>query len=95
MDSYFFQSLQGIPAALAVKDKNEYVIRLLEVVDIQCGEDGEFYARQLKDIFVAIDQVAAPERQPVLENVVEKVLLYIKNGEFHTCATFSTILTKA
>lgn len=67
--------------ALPIKEKNEHAIRLLEAAEVQCGEDGEFYARQLKELFIVIDQEASPERQPILDNVVEKVLLYVKEGE--------------
>jgi AP-4 complex subunit epsilon-1 len=92
--SYFAQSSQSIPSDLSVKDKNEYAIRLLEVLEIQCGEDGELYARQLRDLLGAIDQEPTPERQPVLENIVEIVLLYIKNGECVVCAKSFARLTK-
>ena len=81
MGSYFAQAIQGKPSSLSVKGKSEYAIRLLEVLEVQCGVDGELYARQLKDVFAVVEQDPTPERQPVLENVVEKVLLYIKNGE--------------
>ena len=93
VDSYFAQSLQSIPSALSVRDKNKYAIRLLEVVEIQCGEDGELYARHLRDLFVAINQDASPEPQPVLESVVEKVLLYIQKGECIVCTKFMISLT--
>ena len=79
---------------MSVKDKNEYAIRLLEVLEIQCGGDGELYARQLRDLLGAIDQEPTPERQPVLENIVEIVLLYIKNGECVVCAKSFARLTK-
>jgi AP-4 complex subunit epsilon-1 len=89
--SYFAQAMQGKPSNLSVKDKNKYAVRLLEVVEILCGIDGELYARQLKDIFAVVEQDPTPERQPVLENVVEKVLLYITNGEYSVYVnTFST-----
>jgi AP-4 complex subunit epsilon-1 len=74
-----------MPSSLSFQDKNEYAIRSLEVAEIQCGEDGEFYARQLKYLFAAVEHDVAPERQPVLESVVEKVLLYIKDGECFVC----------
>jgi AP-4 complex subunit epsilon-1 len=80
--SYFVQSVQDIPSALPVKEKTEYAVRLLEIVEIQCGQDGEAYARQLKNLLAAVEHDAAPEHQLVLEGIIEKVLLYIKNGGF-------------
>jgi len=80
--SYFSQSIQSIPSTLSIKEKNEHAIRLLDTLEIQSGEDGELYAGQLKDILAAVEQVPSPERQPILENVVEKVLLYVNNGGY-------------
>jgi AP-4 complex subunit epsilon-1 len=88
--SYFAQVMQGKPSNLSVKDKTRYAIRLLEVVEILCGMNGELYARQLKDIFAVVEQGPTPERQPVMENVVEKVLLYIKNGEYPVYVNISS-----
>lgn len=85
MGSYFAQSLQSIPSTLSVNDKNEYTVRLLEIVEIQCGEDGEFYAQQLKDLCAAVERDSAPEHQPMLESVIENVLPYIKNGGCFVC----------
>lgn len=81
VSAYFAQAIQGIPLVLTIKAKNEYMIRLLEVIERQSEADGESYAQQLKELFAAVDQEAAPERQPVLETAVEMVLIHIKEGE--------------
>lgn len=88
VSAYFAQAVQGIPSVLTVKEKNEYMIRLLEVIERQSEGDGESYAQQLKELFAAVDQEAVPERQPVLETAVEKVLIHIKEGQkfFHVLA---------
>ena len=56
------------------------MIRLLEVIERQSENDGESYAQQLKELFAAVYQEAVPERQPVLEIAVERVLIHIKEG---------------
>lgn len=88
VSAYFAQAIQAIPSTLTVKERNERITRLLEVIEIQSVEDGESYARQLKELFLAVDDDAIPERQPVLEVVVEKVLLYINKG-IHLTSIFS------
>lgn len=80
VSAYFAQAIQGIPSILTLKEKNEYIIRLLEVIERQSENDGESYAQQLKELFAAVYQEAVPERQPVLEVAVEKVLIHIKEG---------------
>ncbi|KAF7979870.1 hypothetical protein HWV62_40641 [Athelia sp. TMB] len=73
VSAYFAQAIQGIPSILTLKEKNEYIIRLLEVIERQSENDGESYAQQLKELFAAVYQEAVPERQPVLEVAVEKM----------------------
>jgi hypothetical protein len=80
--SYYAHSLQTIPSGLNIRDKNEYVTRLLEVLEIQAGEDGELYARLVKDLFGKSDAALLGEDPFVLENAVEMVLLHIRNGEY-------------
>jgi len=78
--SYYAHSLQTIPSGLNIRDKNEYVTRLLEVLEIQAGEDGELYARLVKDLFGKSDAALLGEDPFVLENAVEMVLLHIRNA---------------
>lgn len=67
---------------LSVKAKNEYAIRLLEVAEVLCGgKDGLMYAQKLGEIFGAVERDAVPERQPVLEQALEKVLFFIKQSK--------------
>lgn len=65
----------------SVKAKNECAIRLLEVAEVLCGgKDGQMYAQKLGEIFGAVERDAVPERQLVLEQALEKVLLFIKQS---------------
>lgn len=65
---------------MSVKDKNEYAIRLLEVLETQSGEDGEVYARESKALLERLEAIP-PTDHPVLEAAVERILLYIREGE--------------
>ena len=64
----------------SLKAKNEYAIRLLEVAEVLCGIDGQMYGQKLREIFEVVERDAVPERQPVLDEALEKVLLFIKQS---------------
>jgi AP-4 complex subunit epsilon-1 len=78
--SFYVQTIQSFPAELSVQNKNEYTIRLLEVLETQSGEDGEAYARESKDLLERLEAVP-PTDQPVLEAAVERILLYVRECE--------------
>lgn len=65
---------------LTLKAKNKYTIRLLDVAEVLCGTDGQMYAQKLGEIFGAVERDAIPERQPVLDEALENVLLFIKQS---------------
>ncbi|KAF9467306.1 armadillo-type protein [Collybia nuda] len=91
--SFYSQTIQSLPTELSTKDKNEYAIRLLEVLEVQSGEDGETYARQAKALLECLE-VVPPMDYPILEVAVERILLYIREAgaSFRVgCAT--TLLT--
>ena len=65
---------------LTLKAKNKHAIRLLDVAEVLCGTDGQMYAQKLREIFGAVERSAVPERQPVLDEALENVLLFIKQS---------------
>jgi AP-4 complex subunit epsilon-1 len=60
---------------------SEYTTRLLEVVEIQTNGDGEFYARQLTNLFTRMEARSPRYAQMVVEHAVEMVLLHVRNGK--------------
>ncbi|KAJ7188509.1 armadillo-type protein [Mycena filopes] len=78
--SYYSQSLQTLPADLNLSGLGEYTTRLLEVIELQAEGDGEQYARQLVDLFAQMEARSPRYAQLVMENAVEKVLIYLRNG---------------
>ncbi|KAJ7782899.1 armadillo-type protein [Mycena metata] len=80
VNSYYSQSLQSLPADLNLNGIGEYTTRLLEVVELQTEGDGELYARQLGDLFAQMEARSPRYAQLVLENAVEKVLLFLRNA---------------
>ncbi|KAF5385880.1 hypothetical protein D9615_002371 [Tricholomella constricta] len=80
--AYYSQAIEHIPSGLSINDVNAYALRLIEIVEIQSGEDGELYAHELKELLVRLEK-ASPDRL-VLETVVEMVLNHFRNatGDF-------------
>lgn len=61
-----------MPLGLPVTVKGEHVSRLLDIIEIQCQEDVEQYARHLKELFATVE---GKERAlPVLDICVEQIL---------------------
>jgi len=77
--SYKSRAIAAIPRGLSVADSNECAFRLLEVVEIQSGEDGELYAREAKEVLVQLE-TASGSTLPVLETAIEKLLFRVRNG---------------
>ncbi|KAJ7039210.1 armadillo-type protein [Mycena alexandri] len=80
VNSYYSQSLQSLPADLNLNGIVEYTTRLLEVIELQAEGDGELYAQQLGDLFAQMEARSPRYAQLVLENAVEKVLLFLRNA---------------
>lgn len=80
--SLYFQRCQAMPPSMPIKEKNEYASRLLEVLEMQCMDDGELYAQQLNDLLRSVEEISSGHMQPVLEKAIEMVLLFIQSGEF-------------
>ncbi|EGN99989.1 hypothetical protein SERLA73DRAFT_167845 [Serpula lacrymans var. lacrymans S7.3] len=79
--SFYSQLLQRMPSALSIRDRDEYVSRLLEIGEIQCGGDGELYAVQLRELLADVDTKAEslPEGQPIIESAVERILVHVRS----------------
>jgi len=75
--SYYSRAIQNIPPGLSIDDVNGYAVRLIEIMEMQSGADGELYARELKDLLAHLEQASS---NAVLEKVIEIVLSYFRNG---------------
>ncbi|KAG5731000.1 AP-4 complex subunit epsilon [Termitomyces sp. T112] len=88
---FYSQAVRNIPSSLSVTDSNERALRFLEIITVQFGEDGELYARELKDILLRLEQ-ASLDGQPVLEAAIDKVLTYTRYAGIDFGIGFSTSL---
>lgn len=84
--TYYSQSVQAMPLALPINAKNEYVSRLLEIVEMQYADDVEQYAKQVKDLFAVVEgeDQGRTEGLPVLESSVERILNQVKQSKYHS-----------
>ncbi|KAG7449785.1 ARM repeat-containing protein [Guyanagaster necrorhizus] len=78
--AYYAQSLQALPAEMPYNNKMEFTWRLLEVLQVQFGGDGERYACQVLELFRRVESVGPSDSQRVLDAAVEKVLSFIRDG---------------
>ncbi|KAG1890377.1 armadillo-type protein [Suillus subluteus] len=87
--------LHNFPTGLTLSDKGEYVSRLLDVGELQHGNDGEQYASYLKDLFAVAegDTQGRTEDMSVLEVGVEMILTYIR--EFDITSRISCVTALA
>lgn len=72
--------------SLSLSDKNEYVSRLLEVIDMQDANDVDQYARRLKDLFSVVEgrEHGLTEDLPVLDLSVQRILNGIRESTLHS-----------
>ncbi|KAG1878094.1 armadillo-type protein [Suillus subalutaceus] len=95
VEAYSTQLLHNFPTGLTLSDKGEYVSRLLDVGELQHGNDGEQYASYLKDLFAVAegDTQGRTEDMSVLEVGVEMILTYIR--EFDITSRISCVTALA
>ena len=67
-----------------MKKKNECVTRLLDVVGVVSGGEGEAYAEGLKDLLLTAQDSNEGE---VLEGAIEVVLIHLRNGDYPLLST--------
>ncbi|KAG8214010.1 armadillo-type protein [Butyriboletus roseoflavus] len=83
VETYYSQALHNLSPSLSLSDKNEYVSRLLEIIDMQDANDIDQYARHLKDLFSVVEggEHGPTEYLPVLDLSVQRILNGIRERE--------------
>ncbi|KAI0372895.1 ARM repeat-containing protein [Pilatotrama ljubarskyi] len=81
VESYYARALQGELPTISEHGSEELLPRLLEILDITSGNDGESYAHQLKDVLKAIEGEGPLDKRPVLQEAVQEMLLRIHSGD--------------
>ena len=74
VEAYYARALQGDLTASLLQGSEDLASRLLEILDITCGHDGEVYVHQLKNVLKTAEGDGPLKQRPVLEEVVEEML---------------------
>ncbi|KAI0333484.1 ARM repeat-containing protein, partial [Cubamyces sp. BRFM 1775] len=81
VESYYARALQGELPLTSELGFDESLSRLLEIVDIICGEDGESYAHQLRSVLKAMEGDGPLNKRPVLQDAVGETLSRMHSGD--------------
>jgi AP-4 complex subunit epsilon-1 len=86
VETYYSQALHNLSPSHSLSGKNEYVLRLLEIIDMQEANDVDQYARRLRELFSVVEggEHGPTEDLPVLDHSVERILNGIRESAFHS-----------
>lgn len=66
--------------------------RLLEILDIICGDNGEAYAHQLKSVLKSVEGDGPLKKRTILQGAVEEMLVRIHAGMYFDMRAHSLTL---
>ncbi|RDX56517.1 ARM repeat-containing protein [Lentinus brumalis] len=83
VEAYYARALQGeLPSSSSsVHGTDDLLPRLLEILDIICGDDGEAYTHQLRNALKAAEGEGPLNRRAVLQEAVEEMLTRIHGAD--------------
>lgn len=86
VETYYSQALHNLSPTLSLSDKNEYVSRLLEIIDMEEANDVDQFAKRLKDLFSVVEgrEYGSTEDLPVLDLSVQRILMGIRESALHS-----------
>lgn len=79
VETYYTQSLQIDRTLATAEELFDSSVRLMEMIDVLYGKDGESYAHGLLNIISALTPQPL-DGQTVLQNIVEDVLIVLREG---------------
>ncbi|KAG6812004.1 hypothetical protein H0H92_004969 [Tricholoma furcatifolium] len=92
VSSYYSQALQRIPADLSIEGLNVSALRMIDALEAQSDDDGEHYARGLKELLLRLEQASQLCARNILESVVDTILTHLRHAKFDFTAGFSTTM---
>ncbi|KAI9569737.1 armadillo-type protein [Boletus coccyginus] len=94
VETYYSQALHNLLSPLSLSDKNEYVLRLLDIIDLQDANDIDQFTMRLKDLFSVVEgaERGPTEDLPVLDFSVERILNGIRERDPSSRISFVTML---
>ncbi|KAI0748602.1 ARM repeat-containing protein [Daedaleopsis nitida] len=81
VESYYARAIQGDLPSTSTQGSDDNLPRLLEILDVLCGDDGEAYAHQLKTVLKHAEGDGPVNRRPVLQEAVEEMLMRIHTAD--------------
>ncbi|KAH7888611.1 armadillo-type protein [Phlebopus sp. FC_14] len=93
LETHYAQCGKTIPRD-PLKARSEYVSQIIEIIDTQCVDDVDQYARHLKDLLATVDgeDQGRTGDLPVLEGVVERILCRVRDMETASRTSCATAL---
>ena len=79
MEAFYSRVLQG-GLSFSSQDTEDHLPRLLEILDVICGHDGEVYAHQFKKALSTFEGTGPLNKRIVLQDVVEEILVRVHSG---------------
>ncbi|KAJ3554475.1 hypothetical protein NM688_g3093 [Phlebia brevispora] len=80
VETYYTQILQMDRTSATAEELVESARRLMEIIEVLHVKDGETYAHSLRDIISTLTSQSVAEKQEVLQNVVEEVLIKLREA---------------
>lgn len=80
MEGYYSRILQGDLQLSHMHNTDETCKRLLEIIEVISSGDSELYVQHVKNILQAVEGDTAMELRHVLQDTVEELLVYIRDG---------------
>ena len=88
VEAYYARALQGDLPSSSSQGTEDALPRLLEILDVICGDNAEAYAQQVKFVLKAVEGEGPLNRRIVVQEAVEEILNRIHTGKQY----FGTIL---
>ncbi|CCM00480.1 uncharacterized protein FIBRA_02514 [Fibroporia radiculosa] len=79
VEGYYSRKLESISLTVS-QDIDGLSARLLEIIGVMSGEDGETYAQHAQSMLLVVQQEADLEQRPILQDTVEVILTKIQNA---------------
>lgn len=81
VETYYKQTLEADRTLATPEELLEASKRLMETLDVLSNKDGEDYAHGLMNIISSLASQSSSDTQMILQNVVEEVLLSLREGD--------------
>ncbi|GBE82098.1 hypothetical protein SCP_0404770 [Sparassis crispa] len=80
VEAYYTQLLRGDSQTRIMQDPEEHSRRLLEIIQVICGEDGELYIQHIKSLLPVLEGSTPLNKRRVLQEAVEDVLVHVRSA---------------